>query len=607
MKLTFSKTEKYLTDAVRRHELLVPTLIYVLAYVVCYLQFSLFMSMSRPINAWIDVRALTLADDVWCILMCYFLLAPRWRWTVLFPVWLVTVFCYVNLWYVRAFYDLMPLDMMLMPQNMTDRVVDGALEQLNVQDLGLLILPVLMTAMTVLLRKPLRRGRYGVDIRVGALVLWIPLFYVGFRDRAAYVNRFYHVDAPVSKMMDAYYNFTYNKSYKMSQHLERLGFVSYLLYQAEDIWFSRNLSDTEREQLDEFWEGQRQCMKTTLPVADSCAVFVRNRSRNLIFIIVESLSSEAAQMRVNGSPVAPVLSSLMADSSSLVFTSVIPQTNHGRSSDGQFIYNTGLLPLRNAVLAKRYPQASYPGLARALKDHESSEVCGEPPTFYNHNYTNQSYGYDHFLPSDIGYWLSDEAIFNRALIEAIRLDGTGKPFFMSVITLSMHDPYDSAPAVTDISAARNQYPDERSRNYLEQLRVTDAALGSFLNELKKRGIYERSVIVIASDHEPRARCLPEGWISDRILFMVLNSGMCHAEHSDRVMGQVDVFPTVLQIMGGDDYEYPGVGRSVLADTTLNSAKDAFGRLYGTPDTADADKLEQMWQWSEMMVSGGYFR
>ncbi|MDE7426881.1 MAG: sulfatase-like hydrolase/transferase [Muribaculaceae bacterium] len=607
MKITLSKAKKVISEMLKSHALIVPTLIFVLAYLVCYLQFSMFMDMTRPINAWIDVRHLTLVADVWFILMFYFLLGPCWRWTVLLPVWLVTAFCYVNLWYVRAFYDLMPLDMMLMAQNLSDRVVDGALEQLSAEDLALLALPVAFTVLVILLRRPLRQGRFETDIKVGALVLWIPLFYFGFRDRADYVNRFYHVNAPLSKMMDVYYTFTYNKSYKMSQHLERLGFISYLFYQAEDIWFSRSLTRDEREKVNSFWEARRQCMKAGRPVVDSCADFVRNRSRNLIFIIVESLSSEAAAMTVNGAPVAPVLSSLMADSSSLVFTSVIPQTNHGRSSDGQFIYNTGLLPLRNAVLAKRYPQATYPGLARALKGYESSEVCGEPPTFYNHNHTNQSYGYDNFLPSDIGYWLKDEVIFNRALLEAIRLNSTGKPFFMSVITLSMHDPYDSAPAVTDISAARSVFPDERSRNYLEQLRLTDAALGSFLNELKKRGIYDDSVIVIASDHEPRARCLPQGWISDRVLFMVLNSGMCKAEHSDRFIGQVDVFPTVLQIMGVDDYEFPGVGRSVLADTMLNYAKDAFGRVYGTPDATQADAMENMWQISELMVAGGYFR
>ncbi len=131
-----------------------------------------------------------------------------------------------------------------------------------------------------------------------------------------------------------------------------------------------------------------------------------NRSRNLIFIIVESLASDAVGATVNGVKVAPTLSALAADSSAIVFRRMQAQVNHGRSSDGQFIYNTGLLPLRNNVVAKRYPSANYPSIAKALGYANSSEVVGEKPTFYNHSITNLSYGYTGFRPA-ADNWLRD--------------------------------------------------------------------------------------------------------------------------------------------------------------------------------------------------------
>ena len=66
----------------------------------------------------------------------------------------------------------------------------------------------------------------------------------------------------------------------------------------------------------------------------------------------------------------------------------------------------------------------------------------------------------------------------------------------------MHDPYNHRiPAPTGISSAEGYDP--RDLNYYEQVHIFDSLLAEFLDRLKADGLYDNSVIVIASDHEPR--------------------------------------------------------------------------------------------------------
>ncbi|MDE6098349.1 MAG: sulfatase-like hydrolase/transferase, partial [Muribaculaceae bacterium] len=297
------------------------------------------------------------------------------------------------------------------------------------------------------------------------------------------------------------------------------------------------------------------------------------------------------------------LASLAAESSSIVFRKMQAQVNHGRSSDGQFIYNTGLLPLRDNVVAKRYPSADYPSVAKALGYECASEVVGEKPTFYNHSITNLSYGYSGFVPAT-DEWLSDRQILANAADEISRLR---QPFYCEITTLDMHDPYNHAiDEPTAISSAHGF--DKRDLNYYEQVHIFDSLLADFIKSLKAKGLYDNSVIVIASDHEPRKSALSEnGPISSDIFFMILNSGLPGGLKSDRIIGQVDVMPTIIDVMGVSGYKYPGLGHSVIAEPDFHGAVDASGLVHGNPADTGIKHLEESWQVSAMMIEGGYFR
>ena len=62
--------------------------------------------------------------------------------------------------------------------------------------------------------------------------------------------------------------------------------------------------------------------------------------------------------------IAPNLTEMLADSLTVSALNVEVQAGPGRSADGQFIINTGMLPLQSEALVAKYAHAVYPSVAK---------------------------------------------------------------------------------------------------------------------------------------------------------------------------------------------------------------------------------------------------
>ena len=126
------------------------------------------------------------------------------------------------------------------------------------------------------------------------------------------------------------------------------------------------MSDEERAQVKRF-------------IAEVCPHYYDNTycsvpNRNLVLIIVESLHTWPIGMEVDGREVTPVLNRLVAGDSVIYAPHVLFQTSHGHSSDAHFIYNTGLAPLLDGVVAVDWGDGNYPTLAAALDGYDWCEL-----------------------------------------------------------------------------------------------------------------------------------------------------------------------------------------------------------------------------------------
>lgn len=568
-----------------------PLLLWLAGILAVAAQLIIFKELVREVNPWMLLHWDMAAADAAVVMLPYIFLPPRWRRSVWIALALTTSLCCANLWYCRAFYDLMPLDSVGMGANLQDRVIDGFIEQLRWKDLLLLAPVAFFGLVRWLLRGPAARLPFSPRAKV-AMAAASLLLYVGAFTMQAY--RMYSINTDKFSFWHALANYrsTYRLSaYKYTQHFSYMGAVWYALWQIKEEFIPHTLSADERARVETFWTERSER-------PSAAGRFAHNRGKNLIFIIVESLSADVLNLEVGGMAVTPTLDSLARTDGALVVTRMRPQVGHGRSSDGQFMYNTGLLPLRRGVVAKRYPSADYPSLVKALGVRNAVEVAGDPPTFYSHSTTNVSYGYTGFISGGTGNWRRDNWIFAQADSVIATLP---QPFVATVITLTMHDPYKSITGTrTAISSDKRFVQDDL--NYMEETHLFDSRLGQFLDELRRRGIYDNSVIVIASDHEPRRTALGPDFFTDDILFMVLNSGASLV--TDRVIGQIDVFPTVLDLMGVTGYPYPGLGTSIVADTTRHGLVDLYGNVIDAP--ADSTDLRRAWDISALLLEGHYY-
>ncbi|MBW9276410.1 LTA synthase family protein [Bacteroides fragilis] len=225
---------------------------------------------------------------------------------------------------------------------------------------------------------------------------------------------------------------------------------------------------------------------------------------NLILIIVESLLSYPTELVIDSIEITPNLNQLVKEGA-YYNKHMIPQVKLGESSNGQFIYLTGLLPKKQGITINDYLDNTFISIPSLLKKENinSRMVIPTSPTMWRQNRVCERYQIDQLFSRNsypdqkqVKKWLTDQQIFNyAACIDA----QSNKPFMSIILTSSTHSPY-----VHSVKKYPIKYPDNFSselKNYLSNVHYMDECLGNYLNSLKRNNLYNSSIIVIVSDHQ----------------------------------------------------------------------------------------------------------
>ncbi len=175
---------------------------------------------------------------------------------------------------------------------------------------------------------------------------------------------------------------------------------------------------------------------------------------------------------------------------------------------------------------------------------------------------NNPLGYRIFNFTDVNravYHLYNNKYFTDDVISFMKSVQKKQKFFLSVHFCAPHWPY--------ISSAPYPYLYEKKSNplfdqYDGAIRMVDDQLGRLIRTIKKRGFYDNSIIIILSDHgETFEGHGTDLRVSDqnRILISFKLPGKNSHFKVQRLTGTVDIFPTVLDLLGlnHDDYHYDG--------------------------------------------------
>ncbi len=524
----------------------------------------------------------------------FFFIPPRWRWSALVPVWLVALFFLTNTWYWRYFGDFMPVTSYFLWNNVDSMVVGAAMSMFKVKDMSMVIPAMGLTLMYFLFFRNRINRRFTKRVRMAALGIILSLF-IGNEAYIIYSgNRIDRIKGVEKTLWESTVQHFGTEQVAPWVEYNVSGLVAYFAKSYGRIIYnnlrSRDASSEDIARIDCFWKAHERLCHAEL--ADSVH-HVAALKRNLILIIVESLNSWAVEYEHKGKKLMPVLDSLVKSEGTLSALDMVSQIHSGISSDGQFIYNTGMYPASDVTTVSYYTGNSFHALPMYFADRPSFEVIGEAAAMWKHYETTLAYGYNR-LYDNIGRLAKldaigrDEAIFRSAL-EVI--DTIDKPFVAELTTITMHGPYkEDFVAVPDWIAGIEGLP-EMMRNYMGVANYFDTQLGRFLEELKKRGLYDDSLIVIASDHEsPVDKTVDEKGYG-RIAFVAVNAGV--SRRIDHPVGQVDVFPTILDLMGvSDTVPYRGMGISML-NPRLDGAISRHGKIIGDSISPELEEMLRM--------------
>lgn len=558
-----------------------------LLWAMTSLQFMLFYHMTGIGMSPGRMVRVVVGQPLW-VLIPYILLGRRWKWLVFLFTGFLTVVFVVNSLYQPNFDDLATLKTILTPSGCNEFVIEGAIDTLSWRQPAL-VAPWLITLVVCLLWRKRLVARPILPLKIRVLVaapMVAVLLLAQFWGVCSFLRRVKGQNYPRSF---ADVEMFYDEPLSMtSAKVKAFGLVEAYIIEAMS-WGETyvDLAPEARARIGR-WMARRPA-PLTVPLPD-------NSGKNLIFIVAESLNT----FGVERPGIAPCLESLAADPATLLVTGMVPQVGPGRSADGQFVYNTGLLPLTDRIMTEDYARARYPSIARALGDgYLSVECIGESAAIWNHRTTNLSYGFDELHDNLAGDGVGQDdpvAVFGadmRIFRESAALMAQARqPFFFFITSLTLHDPYELLPVSPQLDLPEGT--PLRERGYLEKVRAFDDAVAWLLDDLKKNGLYDNSVIVIAADHEARQRCLPQELAGDtRLLAMILNSGVAGMRVNAPV-AQADIFPTILDVMGkSDSYPWHGLGISLL-------------RRSGDGDERDFVSGEE-WEVSRDLIRSGYYR
>ncbi|MGF2615863.1 LTA synthase family protein [Rossellomorea vietnamensis] len=288
--------------------------------------------------------------------------------------------------------------------------------------------------------------------------------------------------------------------------------------------------------------------------------------KNLVLISMESTQNFVINREINGEEITPFLNDLIEDS--FYFSNVYDQTAQGKTSDSEFMIDTGLYPLASGSVFVQKPENTYYSLPHILKerDYYTSVFHGNEKTFWNREKMYNALGYDRFYSereydvteeNSVNYGIKDIEFFSQT---ADKLEELPQPFYSRLITLTNHFPFLLEEEDKYIKEADTEV--EVVNRYITTVRYQDEAIKKLFKDLKEKGLYDNTMFVLYGDHYGISEKFEEG------IYEILGKEASPVNHVSlqqvpliihipgqegglvtRAGGEIDIRPTILHLLG----------------------------------------------------------
>lgn len=311
---------------------------------------------------------------------------------------------------------------------------------------------------------------------------------------------------------------------------------------------------------------------------------------NLIVLVQESFGSEfwGCLNLKNGKPpnasLTPELDALAADEG-MLFTKLLADGN--RTVRGMEAIFASFPPLPgDAILARKKSQGCDTIAAVLARDGYSTTFIYTgrglfddlEPFMLNNGFERFIEGKDFEHPTFSTVWgHCDEDLYDRVITEARTAHATGKPFLVSAMSTSNHQPF-------EFPAGR---VDKHLHGHKAGARYSSAALARFFEQAKKEPFWEDTIFAVVADHGARvygSQTVPV--LSYEIPLLILGpAAVKQAARIETAGCQLDVAPTLLGLIGRP-YDSVFYGRDLLSPASARFALLNHNRsiaLYREPE------------------------
>ena len=290
---------------------------------------------------------------------------------------------------------------------------------------------------------------------------------------------------------------------------------------------------------------------------------------SLILCIVESLNSFVITKEFM-----PNLYNMINDDNAILFVpNIYSQEKQGNSGDGQMIIQSGLLPINKGVACVKFPFNKYPSISSLYK--KSAGLFPGSLTTWNQYLMSPAYGIDSSYVTSI-----DDIVIAKKTIEL------SKDFDnIMMLTYAMHLPCTMFSEKTTLSLP-DTIPTTLS-NYIKCANYTDLSLKILIDSISQNERLKNTTIVITGDH-----CLPtpvdetfdNAYNYSRFIPLIIYSPEIKQKTivTDTCY-QMDIYPTILHLIGCEDYYWKGFGVNLLDSTARHNRPITPEEAYNLSD------------------------
>jgi phosphoglycerol transferase MdoB-like AlkP superfamily enzyme len=312
------------------------------------------------------------------------------------------------------------------------------------------------------------------------------------------------------------------------------------------------------------------------------------KGKHVFVVQFESLMRMFVNAKVNGQYVTPNVNRFVKDSYD--FPNTYSQTGGGNTSDAEFMIATSMLPAMQQCSTAAYGDRVIPAMPSLLGEQgyrtitlhtNTAEFWFRKDLFAAVGF-QKYYDKSYFKDRDM-MWRgsSDEVLFKEGARAVKKELKRGQPIFAMFVTMTSHLHYNLPRQDRRPLQLPARYEDSYLGKYAGAISYADKAFGDFIDDLKKAGLYDESVIVLIGDHTGGYKETKSSAEDDEIIRQLLGRKLSWVDHQrvafavhvphqkpkvvKSMRAMQDIMPTIADLTGIDTSTTPHFGRSAFVE------------------------------------------